>query len=140
VPTEIFPCYCATLRQATRVLSVLYDQRLRPAGIRATQFAILQTLEFRRGSRIRDLEDVLLIDQTTLTRNLAILARRRLIQVIDRPSGREKCWGVSAAGKAVIAVANPLWEKAQSEVRSRFGALKTRSLHSDVFGLAAAFS
>jgi DNA-binding MarR family transcriptional regulator len=137
---EKFPCYCASLRQATRALTIVYDEHLQAAGVRATQFAILQTLEFKRGARIRDLESLLTMDQTTLTRNLAVLARRRLIEVVERPSGREKCWGVTLAGKAVIAIANPLWEKAQLEVRSRLGVRRTLALHDEIFNLTASFS
>ena len=129
------PCYCATLRQATRALTVLYDRHLSSAGIKATQFAILQSLEFLGQARNRDLESALAMDQTTLSRNLALLARDKLIAVVDRPSGREKAWGLTAQGTDVMATAKPLWEQAQAEIRSRLGARQTRALHSDVFDL-----
>jgi DNA-binding MarR family transcriptional regulator len=134
---ELFPCYCATLRQAARALTSRYDAKLLPVGLRATQFALLQTLEVKRGARIRDLEELLTMDQTTLTRNLAILSRRRLIQVIKRPSAREKCWGVTKSGKDLLEIATPLWRKAQAEVRAQFGAQETSVLHGEAFRLAA---
>lgn len=138
--TVKIPCYCGTLRQATRALTSFYDDQLRLAGIRVTQFTILRAVEVKSGARIRDLEDILAIDQTTLTRNLAILNRRKLVAIVERPSGREKCWGLTPQGEAVLAAAKPLWEAAQSEVRSRMGALRVREFHSDAFRLAAAFS
>ena len=131
------PCYCGTLRQATRAMTNLYDERLQSAGIRATQYTILQTLEIKPKARIRDLEGILAVDQTTLTRNLALLERRGLVRVVDRPSGREKCWGLTADGKSALSLAKPLWERAQAEVRGRLGAQRMRRLLDDVFALAA---
>ena len=132
------PCYCATLRQATRALTTLYDKHLSATGLKATQFSILQALDYMGQARNRDLEGALTIDQTTLTRNLAILARERLIAVVGRPSGREKAWGLTVAGSELMAKAKPLWEQAQAEIRSRVGAQRTRALHSEIFELVGA--
>src|SRR5258708_32183401 len=91
MPTAVkMPCYCATLRQATRALTAIYDKHLSAAGVRATQFTILQALEILGRARNRDLESALAIDQTTLTRNMALLAKDRLIGGVERPSVREK--------------------------------------------------
>jgi DNA-binding MarR family transcriptional regulator len=134
------PCYCATLRQATRALTTVYERHLGAVGVKATQFAILQALEYMGQARNRDLEGALTMDQTTLTRNLAILARDRFITVVGRPSGREKSWGLTPAGTELMAKAKPLWEQAQAEIRSRMGAQRTRALHSDVFELVSAIT
>ena len=37
-------CMCASLRRASRVLTQQYDEALRPLGLRATQFTVLQAL------------------------------------------------------------------------------------------------
>ena len=134
------PCYCATFRQATRALTNLYDRHLGAVGIKATQFAILQALDYMGQARNRDLEGSLTMDQTTLTRNLSLLGREGLITVVGRPSGREKAWGLTAAGSELITKAKPLWEQAQAEIRSRIGAPRTRALHSDVFELVSAIT
>jgi DNA-binding MarR family transcriptional regulator len=132
------PCYCATLRQATRALTTLYEKHLSSVGIKATQFAILQALDYMGQTRNRDLEGALTMDQTTLTRNLALLARDGLITVVGRPSGREKEWGLTPAGTELMAKAKPLWEQAQAEIRARMGAQRTRALHAEVFDLVGA--
>jgi DNA-binding MarR family transcriptional regulator len=134
------PCYCGTLRQATRTLTNMYDAHLTSAGIRSTQFTILQALGSRDAARIRDLEDILAIDQTTLTRSLALLARRGLVTVVGHPSGREKNWGLTAKGKTTLTDAKPLWEAAQGEVRKLLGTDRTRALHDDVFRLVERLS
>ena len=134
------PCYCATLRQAARAVTALYDERFKPAGLRATQFTILQTLDFQPGARIADMVEWLAIDQTTLTRNLALLEAQGLVAVVDRPSGREKCWGLTKSGASKFADARPLWEGAQADVAERFGRQRTRSMHADVHALANALA
>jgi DNA-binding MarR family transcriptional regulator len=134
------PCYCGALRQATRALTTLYDKHLGAAGIKTTQFGIMQALDYMGQARNRDLEGALTMDQTTLTRNLALLGRAGLITVVGRPSGREKAWGLTASGSELMTRAKPLWEQAQAEIRSRLGAQRTRSLHSDVFELVTAIA
>jgi DNA-binding MarR family transcriptional regulator len=138
--TVKLPCYCATLRQASRVLTAFYDERLQPSGLRVTQFTVLQALDTLESARILDLEGALAMDQTTLTRNLALLAKRGFVKVVARPSGREKCWGLTAKGGKAFEQALPLWEDAQAEVKRRSGARNIQALHQDIFELAAAFN
>lgn len=130
------PCYCGTLRQVTRAITVRYDEHLRGAGIRAAQFNLLQALKFKPGARNADLVDWLAIDQTTVTRNLEVLRRNRLVEITGRPSGREKCWSLTAKGEALNAKAEPFWHAAQTEIRRRLGAERMRGLHDDTFDLA----
>ena len=73
--TRLSSCVCNTLRMATRVVTQLYDDVLRPSGLRVTQFSILAAIARRGEANLRQLEDVLAIDQTTLTRSLALLER-----------------------------------------------------------------
>jgi DNA-binding MarR family transcriptional regulator len=138
--TVKLPCYCATLRQASRVLTAFYDERLQPSGLRVTQFTVLQALDMLESARILDLEGALAMDQTTLTRNLALMAKRGFVRVVARPSGREKCWGMTAPGRKAFEQALPLWEDAQAEVKRRSGARSVQTLHQDLFELAAAFN
>jgi DNA-binding MarR family transcriptional regulator len=138
--TVKLPCYCATLRQASRVLTSFYDERLHRSGISITQFTILQALDILESARILDLERALAMDQTTLTRNLALMSRRGLVKVVARPSGREKCWGMTAEGRKAFEHALPLWQDAQAEVIRRSGARNLQALHQDVFELITAFS
>jgi DNA-binding MarR family transcriptional regulator len=130
------PCYCATLRQATRVLTSIYDEQLREVGLRVTQFTLLQALHFAPGSRITDLVDVLAMEQSTLTRTLAILQGNDWVQVADRPSGREKCWELTAQGQRVFDQAVVPWERAQRLVEQRVGKRRMKEMHGDMFDLA----
>lgn len=66
------PCVCTTLRMVTRAVTQLYDDALRPGGLRITQFSILASIARAGAANLRQLEDELAIDQTTLTRSLSV--------------------------------------------------------------------
>jgi len=38
---RLSPCVCSTLRMVSRAVTQLYDDMLRPSGLRVTQFSIL---------------------------------------------------------------------------------------------------
>src|ERR1700683_2619174 len=66
-------CMCATLRRASRVLTQHYDEEMRPLGLRATQFTILQALSLVGEISQGRLGEILAMDSTTLTRTLEIM-------------------------------------------------------------------
>ena len=134
------PCYCATLRRAARMLTTLYDEYLRTAGIRATQFTILGALHMRPGMRITDMVDMLAIDQTTLTRTLALLRKDGFVTVASQPSGREKCWQLSEKGQAMVRKVKPLWEQAQEEVNRRYGKKRVAAINHALYELSRAIA
>ncbi len=43
-PGLLSPCVCSTLRMVSRAVTQLYDDILRPSGLRVTQFSILATI------------------------------------------------------------------------------------------------
>jgi DNA-binding MarR family transcriptional regulator len=130
------PCYCATLRQASRVLTSIYDEQLRGVGLRITQFTLLQALHLAPGLRITDLVDVLAMEQSTLTRTLAILQGNGWVQVADRPSGREKCWELTPQGRNVFEQALAPWQHAQTLIEERFGQQRMEQMHTSMHALA----
>ena len=65
------PCLCASLRRASRALTQLYDEALRPLRLRGSQFTILQALLLVGEVSQGELGQMLAMDSTTLTRTLA---------------------------------------------------------------------
>ena len=116
-------------------MTSVYDKHLRSAGLRVTQFTLLQALHLSPGSRIADLVGVLAMEQSTLTRTVGILQGYGWVQVADRPSGREKCWDLTSEGKAVFDAALPLWQAAQKAIEHRFGEDQMLTMHTSLFEL-----
>ncbi len=120
-PERLSPCVCSTLRMVTRAVTQLYDDILRPSGLRATQFSILATLAHLGEANLRQLEDRLAVNQTTLTRSINLLERDGVIERAPHPDGRVKALRPTAKGRRVLAVAWPLWAVAQDTVLRELG-------------------
>ncbi len=75
-------CACATARQVARVLTQLYDSRLRSSGIEAPQFALMLTLDNEGPCSQSVLGRRYALDKTTMSRNLRLLQRRGWVRVV----------------------------------------------------------
>src|SRR5215470_1615452 len=115
-------CVCNTLRMVTRVVTQLYDDTLRPSGLRVTQFSILAAIGRTGAANLRQLEDALSIDQTTLTRSLTLLERDGLVERAAHSDGRVKAMRLTAKGRRALQAARPLWAQAQGKVLRELGA------------------
>src|SRR6266436_4570554 len=93
------PCVCSTLRMVSRAVTQLYDDILRPSGLRVTQFSILGAIARLGAANLRQLEYMLAIDQTTLTRSLNLLERDRVIERVPHPDGRIKAMTLTSKGR-----------------------------------------
>src|SRR2546428_1615741 len=120
-PGRLSPCVCSTLRMVSRAVTQLYDDILRPSGLRVTQFSILATVARRGEANLRQLEHALAIDQTTLTRSLNLLERDGVIARASHPDGRIKAMRLTSKGRRALDVARPLWARAQGKVLRELG-------------------
>src|ERR1700728_4392407 len=74
-------CNCLALRQATRHVTQFYDQWLTPVGVRATQYSILARLNRKGPMTVNALAAELVMDRTTLGRNIRPLQRDGLVAI-----------------------------------------------------------
>ena len=118
---RLSPCICNTLRMVSRVVTQLYDDCLRPSGLRVTQFSILAAVARLGEASLKQLEDELAIDQTTLTRSLTLLERDGVLERASHPDGRIKAMRLTGKGRRALEVARPLWAQAQAKVLRELG-------------------
>jgi len=97
----------------------MYDDALRPAHLRTTQFSLLGYLSQTSDVRVCDLAAALQLDDTTLPRNLRPLDKRGLVKVRQGSNRREKRVSITPAGRRILAGAAPLWIAAQERLKSR---------------------
>jgi DNA-binding MarR family transcriptional regulator len=112
---------CASLRRTSRALTQLYEDALRPTGLRGTQFTVLQTLSLAGEVTQGQLGQILVMDSTTLTRTLNIMSRHGWIVKRRGEDRREWRMRLSRAGETQFKVALPHWEKAQTRLRRQLG-------------------
>jgi DNA-binding MarR family transcriptional regulator len=120
-PVVSLPCACANLRRAARVVTQLYDQEMRRAGLRVTQFTLLQALVRAKNISQGSLADVLGLDSTTLTRTLALLRRKGWIQTKPGEDRRQVRLTLTAEGTREYRRARPYWLSAQTRLRRALG-------------------
>jgi DNA-binding MarR family transcriptional regulator len=123
-------CTCLAIRQAARHVSQFYDQHLAPCGLRTTQFSILAKLkEEGRPLTINRLAEVIVMDRTTLGRNILPLQREGLIGVtqgtVDR---RSKEVYLTDVGLKRLKEAWTYWAKAQAGFDAAFGRARDAKL------------
>ena len=134
------PCYCATLRQAARVISQKYDAALRGTRLTITQFTLLTALAQMARPRVNDLAEALAMDQTTLSRTLQVMEREGLIRAVAGEDKRESRWILTARGRERRRRAYPRWEAAQKELENTLGTSETQRLGAAAFDLATRWS
>lgn len=120
------PCLCASYRRAARALTQLYDEALRPSGLRGTQFTLLQALDLTGEISQGALGQLLVIDSTTLTRTLRIMIREKWIAERRGADRRERLISLTGAGRQRFNQALPMWKRAQERLKAQLGDLRWR--------------
>lgn len=114
-------CACSNLRKAARAVTQFFDVHLAPSGLRSTQLGILATLHHLGPRNLSELADSLVMDRTTLTRNLRPLQRRGLIELVSGDDRRTRRVALTPEGSTAMSEAYPLWCEAQREIAGRLG-------------------
>jgi DNA-binding MarR family transcriptional regulator len=128
-------CNLLALRQATRRLTQVYDHFLAPSGVRGTQFSILARLRRQGKVPIGEMAEAMVMDRTTLARNLKPLQRQRLVTIAAGTDRRRREIRLTDKGLAAIEAALPLWRRAQQHFEAEYGqaeASRLRSMLRDV--------
>lgn len=131
-------CNCLAVRQAARHVSQFYDQCLAPAGLRTTQYSILMKLKRLGPMTINALAERMVMDRTTLGRNILPLQREGLIAVAKGSADRRrKELRLAEAGAARLRAGRAGWAEAQARFETVFGAKRSAELRALLHAAAA---
>jgi DNA-binding MarR family transcriptional regulator len=114
-------CACFNFRKASRAVTQLFDDALQPTGLRSTQLVILIAAAVFEGVSVSRLAKELVMDRSTLTRNLRPLERRGLILLESGKDERTRLVRLTPAGQTNLAAALPVWERAQLQFQEKLG-------------------
>src|SRR5437016_13174717 len=115
------PCACQNLRRVTRVVTRIYDQELRKAGLEITQFGLLTALAATGEANQKRLSAGFAMDSTTLTRTLGLLLKQGWVRVSRGQDRRARLFSLTRAGQRQLAAAEPCWAAAQDRLRKGLG-------------------
>ena len=122
-------CNCFMVRSAARHVTQLYDQILAPVGLHVTQFSILAKLKQLGPLTINLLAKDMVMDRTTLSRNVLPLERDGLIKIeASAADGRATELHLTKAGEKRLQAGSEAWERAQARFERRFGAQRAADL------------
>lgn len=120
--TSNYPCVCAAIRKAGRILTRKYDHYLKPSGLKITQYSMLANIARNPGITVSGLSKLLLMQQTTVTRNLQVLTKAGCIYLEPEATDcRIKRIRLTDVGMSRMHEARPFWEKAQLEMEHILG-------------------
>ena len=115
-------CLATRIRRLNRIVSSIYDEALRPFGVKISQLNILVATATHERSRPADLCRTLDLDPSTLSRNLRILHRRGWIEYLeDQGDARAQPFRLTAAAEELIVRAYPAWLTAQLRAEEALG-------------------
>ena len=124
-------CACTRIRQASRVLTRIYDEHLKPTGLQESQLSVLVGVAMfgEAGASIGPLAQALVLDRTTLPRNIGPLSKAGLLKVArSRSDGRSRVITLTRSGERLIELAFPLWQEAQASIAQALGPRSLQSL------------
>ena len=129
IPPSAEDCNCFAVRAAARYLTQCYDQFLAPSGLRTTQFSILARLKRRGPLTISELAESMVMDRTTLGRNILPLERDGLIRIEATASDRRaKELHLTKDGEKRLEAARKGWQAAQARFETVFGVKRAADL------------
>ncbi|MGI9378926.1 MAG: MarR family winged helix-turn-helix transcriptional regulator [Methyloligellaceae bacterium] len=121
-------CTCFNLRKAARVVTQVYDEALKPAGLRATQFSLLAMISGMGPITITQLSKQMVMDRTTLTRNLKPLISLDYVRMAVGEDRRQRSVELTPEGHNCLEKATSLWADVQKDVAASLGSKKWNDL------------
>ncbi|MBX3144578.1 MAG: MarR family transcriptional regulator [Trueperaceae bacterium] len=116
--TDTRRCHCLEARRRARAITRLYEEALRPVGLRATQFSVLAALAQIGSSPLTPLAELLGAEISTLTRSVDLLSRRGLLADVASADRRQRAVRLTREGASLLQTALPLWRGVQDGLDS----------------------
>jgi DNA-binding MarR family transcriptional regulator len=122
-------CHCLAVRSAARHITQFYDGFLAPVGLRSTQFSILAKLKRNGRITINALAKDMVMDRSTLARNIQPLERDGLVVVSPSADDRRaKELRLTKSGEERFEAGTKAWASAQARFESDFGSKQAADL------------
>ena len=127
--TDIHRCACTNLRQAARVVTQAFDHALTTSGLRITQLSVLSALAYFGPKTINELADAMVLDRTTLGRNLRPLQRDGYVAIEEgKTDRRTRKLVLTKKGASTAAKAMASWGDAQTRFEHAIGIENAKAL------------
>ena len=124
-------CIAVRLRLLNRVVTNLYDDALRPLGLKVSQLNVLVVTAKLGLAQPAKVCDLLQLDPSTLSRNVERMRTKGWLEVVPGEDARTQPFRLTTQGRRLLERAVPAWEQAQQQAAELLGedgvALLTRT-------------
>jgi len=107
-----FPCLAYASRRTSRAVSNFFNAQMKPLDLNVAQFGLLATVARLPGRSLSAIGESMLLDESTLARNLAVLEKRGLIASEGGRGRGGKQVSLSAEGETLFVDAARIWKRA----------------------------
>jgi DNA-binding MarR family transcriptional regulator len=114
-------CIAVRVRLINRVVTAIYDEALRPHGIRVSQANILVAVARRGEARPVDVCRLLRLEKSTLSRDVEVMKARGWLESDPPTGGRNQVLRITPGGLELLASSRAAWELAQAEATRLIG-------------------
>jgi DNA-binding MarR family transcriptional regulator len=114
-------CIAVRVRLINRVITALYDEALRPFGLRTSQANILAAVGRMARARPAEVSRFLQIERSTLSRDVDLMKRNGWVESDPPTGGRNQTIRLTPVGSRLLGTILPSWEQAQAEAKQLIG-------------------
>jgi DNA-binding MarR family transcriptional regulator len=114
-------CIAVRLRLLNRVVTNVYDEALRPLGLKVSQLNLLVVTAKLGLARPAQVCELLQLDPSTLSRNVERMRAHGWLEVVPGEDARTQPFRLTAQGERLIEKAVPAWEQAQRRATELLG-------------------
>ena len=126
---DMTSCFNLAMRKSSRLITQFYEDRLSEVGLKSGQFSILRAVNYLKQTSNKELQQVLVLDQTTLSRNLKPLFRDGYLKLsADSNDARIKLISLTKQGQSLYEKADPIWQKAQNDLEKKLGSEEVQNI------------
>ncbi|MTI39425.1 MarR family winged helix-turn-helix transcriptional regulator [Fulvivirga lutimaris] len=122
-------CINAKIRKLHKLTDKIYQARIRPFGLKGSMLSILFIVGKNEGINQKNIADLLVLDQSTISRDLKRLIDKGWIQFAVADDPRMKLLSLTADGRALLENVAPVWEATHKEMEALLGAFSIQQLN-----------
>ncbi len=122
-------CLAVRIRLLNRTVTGIFDDALRPLGVKVSQLNVLMVVAKRGPVSPGEVARVLNMEKSTLSRNVERMRTHGWLKVSEGDTANKQILDLGPPGRKLIEKSLPLWKKAQARTEAVLGQRGARAIH-----------
>jgi DNA-binding MarR family transcriptional regulator len=114
-------CIAMRVRLLTRVVTKIYDDCMRPHGLRTAQLNILVAISLMKSATPSEIERRLHLEKSTVSRNVERMRQQGWVEFVPAEDGRSHHLHLTVQGTTLLRKTTVAWEQAQKQAVALLG-------------------